>query len=62
MAELVKILITGGMAHHWEVFDQEWVDTVSDWLATSGAKKTGAAMVLAPLLFGAGQIQQLEQE
>lgn len=49
-----------GMAHHWEVFDQEWVDTVSDWLATSGAKKTGAAMVLAPLLFGAGQIQQLE--
>ena len=51
-----------GMAHHWEVFDQQWVDTVSDWLATSGAKKTGAAMVLAPLFFGAGQIQQLEQE
>mgnify|MGYP001174506039 CR=1 FL=1 len=49
MAEQMKILITGGMAHHWEVFDQEWVDTVSDWLATSGAKKTGAAMVLAPL-------------
>ena len=51
-----------GMAHHWEVFDPQWVDTVSDWLATSGAKKTGAAMVLAPLFFGAGQIQQLEQE
>tara|TARA_Y100001963_G_scaffold78267_1_gene108462 strand:- start:216 stop:1889 length:1674 start_codon:yes stop_codon:yes gene_type:complete len=51
-----------GMAHHWEVFDQEWVDKVSEWLQSSEAKKGGAAMVLAPLFFGAAQLEQLEQE
>jgi len=51
-----------GMAHHWEIFDQEWVDTVTEWLQSSGAKKGGAAMVMAPLIFGAAHIEQLEQE
>lgn len=49
-----------GMAEHWEVFDQEWVDKVSEWLRSSQAKKAGAAMVLAPLIFGAAQLEQLE--
>lgn len=51
-----------GMSQHWEVFDQEWVDKVSEWLQSSEAKKGGAAMVLAPLFFGAAQLEQLEQE
>ena len=50
------------MAQHWEVFDQQWVDKVSEWLQKSGARKGGAAMVMAPLIFGAAQIEQLEQE
>ena len=51
-----------GMSQHWEVFDQEWVDKVSEWLQSSEAKTGGAAMILAPLVFGAAQLEQLEQE
>tara|TARA_R100000808_G_scaffold62_2_gene477 strand:- start:20941 stop:23340 length:2400 start_codon:yes stop_codon:yes gene_type:complete len=53
-----------GAAHHWEVFDSEWVDKVSEWVdhikkvkGESGGGSS-AAMVLAPLFFGAGQLEQ----
>ena len=50
------------MSQQWEGFDQEWVDKVSEWLQSSEAKTGGAAMILAPLVFGAAQLEQLEQE